>query len=44
MLIQAQEQKNLANKLLKIKPSVDNREPMKYSHLNNNRGMNQVNR
>jgi hypothetical protein len=38
MLIQAQEQKHLANKLLKIKPSVDNREPTKYSHINHNRG------
>ena len=32
LLIQAQEQKCLAQKLLNIKPSVDNREPKRYVH------------
>lgn len=38
MLIQAQEQKALATKLLNLKPRVDNKEPKKYTHLLQGRG------
>ena len=38
LLIQAQEQKALASKLLNLRPSVDNKEPKRFSHLNNGRG------
>lgn len=31
MLMQAQESKNLASRLLNLKPTVDNKEPKKYS-------------
>jgi hypothetical protein len=34
LLIQAQEQRCLANKLINLKPRIDNKEPKRYSHLN----------
>lgn len=40
MLIKAQEQKNLASRLINLKPTVDNKEPRRYNHLNKQKGIN----
>lgn len=33
MLMQAQEQKNLAERLINLKPSIDNKMPKYFTHL-----------
>eukprot|EP00347_Sterkiella_histriomuscorum_P006437 403352776 len=44
LLIQAQEQKNLATRLINLQPSIDNREPKKFQHLNQKKGFNEMSR
>lgn len=34
MLMQAQEQRHLAQRLINLKPTIDNKQPQKFNHIN----------